>query len=84
VVALLSISICRCFGFGFSLLAKRLRQAVFVQLRVALGDFFNEILVKLASMVFTRVPISKRMGGAEKATIFSRDRSECMDLVSWR
>ena len=81
MITLLSIPIVWNLIFYFCALAKRLREAVFIELRIALCYFFDKILVKLDGGICTRVPISKRMGGAEKAIIFSTVLSECMDLV---
>ena len=41
-----------------------------IKLRVALGDFLKEILIELNRKRGTRVPISKRMGGAEMTASF--------------
>ena len=81
MLTLLSVSIGWNLVFYFCTLAEGLCETVLVELRIALCDFFDEILVKLNVGICTRVPISKRMGGAEKAIIFSIVLSECMDLV---
>ena len=62
--SLLSIAL-RCY-LNFIFLIESLPEAKFVQLRVILSDLLNEILVELNEGWITRVPMSNRIGGAEK------------------
>ena len=59
-----------------------LDKAVLIELGVTLRDFLQEIFIKLSVGRGTRVPISKRMGGAEMTASFSELPSERRERVS--
>lgn len=49
---------------------KSFEKAVVIKFRVTLGDLFQKISVKLHKVSDTLVPMSKKMGGAEKTATF--------------
>ena len=63
---------------------KTFYKAFFIEFWVTAGDFLKKIFIELNEDRFTLVPISKRMGGAEKTASFSESRSDCMERVSGR